>query len=322
MKKLGLIIMFACLLLISCDPVPELPTVVIKEIKDVASMSAKVVFEITDDGGAEIYTCGVLCDTEEIPEDGVGLPLQHLKPAGANVYEWGLTEMMTNTTYYVRAFASNKVGMTLSEQMSFTTLNFGESNGSDDEYDSDGEINGYEYVDLGLPSGLKWATCNVGADLPSGFGDIFAWGEISPKDEYTSENCITMGVEFDDISGNPQYDAARANWGGDWRIPTMDEIRELRDNCMWERVEMNGIWGMKITGSNGKSIFLPSTFKDEYREYGEYMSSVPIDGYTNGGGADESAWGVLFYFTYNDGVEVYTTYKPRYRGHPIRPVID
>ena len=93
---------------------------------------------------------------------------------------------------------------------------------------------GHEYVDLGLPSGLKWATCNVGASKPEDFGNYYAWGETSPKDEYTEDNCSTYEKQINDISGNAQYDAARANWGGKWRLPTKSEMQELRYKCTWE----------------------------------------------------------------------------------------
>ncbi len=69
----------------------------------------------------------------------------------------------------------------------------------------DNKINGYEYVDLGLPSGLKWATCNVGAEKPEDYGDYFAWGEIETKSEYTESNSLTHGKQMDDISGDVQY---------------------------------------------------------------------------------------------------------------------
>ena len=95
-------------------------------------------------------------------------------------------------------------------------------------------IAGHEYVDLGLPSGLKWATCNVGATTPEEYGNYYAWGETKPKTEYTEENSATFGVELLDINSNPTYDVARANWGSTWRMPTMTEMDELIDNCTWK----------------------------------------------------------------------------------------
>ena len=145
------------------------------------------------------------------------------------------------------------------------------------------KINGHEYVDLGLPSGLKWATCNVGASKPEEYGNYYAWGETAPKTEYTYENSITYGEEMNDISGNPQYDAARANWGGSWRMPRENEMEELHAYCEWEWTQKNGVNGCKVIGRNGKSIFLPAagcrdgSSLSDAGSLGEYWSSTPCD---------------------------------------------
>lgn len=116
---------------------------------------------------------------------------------------------------------------------------------------------GHDYADLGLS--VKWATCNVGATSPEDYGHYYAWGETSTKDEYYSENCTTENIELSDISGNVNYDAARANWGGNWRMPTETEFKELRDNCNCELTIQNGMAGMRYTSKkNGNSIFLPA----------------------------------------------------------------
>ena len=91
-------------------------------------------------------------------------------------------------------------------------LNGCEENGNSG--DSEDDSGNYEYVDLGLPSGLKWATCNVGAENPEDYGDYFAWGETKTKDTYTADNNITNGLQIEDISGDSEYDAAAANWRG------------------------------------------------------------------------------------------------------------
>ncbi len=117
-----------------------------------------------------------------------------------------------------------------------------------------GELNGHEWVDLGLS--VKWATCNVGASTPEEYGNYFAWGETSPKLEYTEENCKTYREEIENIAGNPIYDAARANWGSEWRMPTSEECEELLSECKWKRTKQNDHKGYKITGPNGNSIFL------------------------------------------------------------------
>ena len=151
----------------------------------------------------------------------------------------------------------------------------------DDKQQTSSKINGYEYVDLGLPSGLKWATCNVGATTPEDYGNYYAWGETSTKSSYTFDNSKTFGKTMNDISGNAQYDAATANWGGSWRMPTEEELSELVDLCTWVWITQNGVNGNKVIGLNGNSIFLPaagfrvgSSFS-RAGEYGDYWGSTP-----------------------------------------------
>ena len=131
--------------------------------------------------------------------------------------------------------------------------------------DGMGKHNGHEYVDLGLPSGLKWATCNVGATTPEEYGDYFAWGEVKPKTTYNLDTYKYYdGSNFTKYTGSdktvldPEDDAATANWGGAWRMPTKAEQDELRTKCKWDWTTQNGVNGYKVTGPNGNSIFLPA----------------------------------------------------------------
>ncbi len=181
-------------------------------------------------------------------------------------------------------------------------------------------INGHEYVDLGLPSGLKWATCSVGADSPSDYGEYFAWGETSPKSVYEYENSKTVDKFFGDISGNPNYDAATANWGASWRMPTKDEWDELKEQCQWTWVELDRDGGLirnggyKIIGPNGKSIFLRlagSWFGPVYFHKGSYWSSTPDDSNMS------LAYEIYFY-----GSEVIMGSNDRYCGQSVRPVSE
>ena len=135
-----------------------------------------------------------------------------------------------------------------------------------DADDYDGEISsatgteeGYEYVDLGLTSGLMWARMNIGAEAPEERGSYYAWGEITTKDEYSDDNCANCGLQIDDIIGNPEYDAAAAILGGHWRMPDTDEFQELIDECDWDWVKYNDVTGYVVTGPNGSSIFLPTS---------------------------------------------------------------
>lgn len=138
---------------------------------------------------------------------------------------------------------------------------------------------GHDSVDLGLS--VKWATCNIGAENPWEYGDYFAWGETEPKEEYSMANNTTFEKTISDISGNPEYDAATANWGGTWRMPTKAEMQELIDECEWEWTELEGEAGYNITGPSGQSIFMPASgyinSKTSYdtERYGYYWTSNP-----------------------------------------------
>ena len=146
------------------------------------------------------------------------------------------------------------------------------------------KIKGHEFVDLGLS--VKWATCNVGASQPHGYGNYYAWGETTTKSEYTEDNSRTYGKNMSDISGNGTYDVARANWGGSWRMPTKAEMEELENKCAWTWTSQSGVNGYKVTGPNGNSIFLPAagcyygSSRYGVGESGDYWSSSPDEGIT------------------------------------------
>lgn len=140
--------------------------------------------------------------------------------------------------------------------------------------DSTPSIDEYEYVDLGLPSGTLWATCNVGADSPEDYGDYFAWGETAPKEFYGWEtykwcngswNSMTKYCTdsyygtIDNIRElEPVDDAAYVNWGPSWRMPSQEQYQELENNCTWQWTTHNGVNGRLVTGPNGNTIFLPA----------------------------------------------------------------
>jgi hypothetical protein len=133
-------------------------------------------------------------------------------------------------------------------------------------------IGGHEYVDLGLPSGTLWATCNIGANSPEEYGDYFAWGETSPKSNYkwsTLKYCEDdNGDTYSKYNTDSKYgnvdnkttlersdDAATANWGNDWCMPTLAQFQELYDKCTWTWTKKNGKKGYEVKGSNGNTIF-------------------------------------------------------------------
>ena len=180
-------------------------------------------------------------------------------------------------------------------------------------------INGHEYVDLGLS--VKWATCNVGASTPSDYGYYFAWGEIKPKEKYTKRNSVIYKKNIGDIGGNAQYDAARANWGGSWRLPTLDEIEELKSKCKWTWTTQDGYNGYKVVGPSGKSIFLPAAGSYDgalfgfVGESGYCWSSTPNENNT------QDAYYLYFYSNiYGSNYGWYCS--NRYKGASVRPVSD
>lgn len=161
-------------------------------------------------------------------------------------------------------------------------------------------LNGHEYVDLGLPSGTKWATCNIGATIPEEYGDYFAWGETSPKTEYSPDNykywnyedgehetwiyllkynIDCWGVEDNKKVLEPIDDAASVNWGKGWRMPTKKEFDELYKYCTCMEATSNGVKGQLIVGCNNNYIFLPNAGSSMYRKdlVGYYWSSSIYD---------------------------------------------
>lgn len=177
-----------------------------------------------------------------------------------------------------------------------------------------GEINynGHEYVDLGLPSGLKWATCNVGANTPEAFGDYYKWGALETF-SVTGMNSPFSGVSASDISGDPAYDIARVAMGGDWRMPTLDEMQELVDECDWTQTIQNDVDGWIVKGSNGNSIFIPGAGYEYVGGVGAgfYWTSTP----------DVSTISDAYYLWLN-GVDVrqIPSNGNREYGHSIRAV--
>lgn len=157
--------------------------------------------------------------------------------------------------------------------------------------------NGHEYVDLGLSSGTMWATCNLGASTPKDYGDYYAWGETEPNSsDYGINNykwslngdhknmtkyCTdeNLGKLDNKIQLELEDDAAYVNWGGDWRMPTKEQIQELLDECTYERTTQKGVSGVLITSkTNGNSIFMPaggyrSLFSNYINQHCVYWSS-------------------------------------------------
>lgn len=131
-----------------------------------------------------------------------------------------------------------------------------------------------EAIDLGLPSGTKWASFNVGAEAPEEIGDYYRWGEIEDLDLDQSPDDY-VSPELEEISGT-EYDVAHEKWGGNWRMPTVDDFDELISNCTWELTTVNEVNGYSVKGNNGNSIFLPNCgsydpYYNSYRYWGDLV---------------------------------------------------
>lgn len=124
---------------------------------------------------------------------------------------------------------------------------------------ADGNFLGQEYVDLGLTSGLLWATHNIGSALQTDYGDYFAWAEIKSGKKFTNKNCKAYGLPLGDFSGDYHCDAATAGWAHVWRTPTEKDWLELMNECEWLWIKTNERFGYIVYGRNGKAIFLPAS---------------------------------------------------------------
>ena len=299
----------------------QLPVVVTNEVTGITAHSASCGGEVTSDGGAEVTGRGICWSTNANPT----ISNSHaFAGTGTGTFSAMMSGLSANTTYHVRAYATNEVGTTYGEDKEFATL-------------EGGGFGDHEYVDLGLPSGLLWATCNVGADAPEEYGDYFAWGETQPKQTYSLDNYIfAKGTSYEDpqftkycnyssygyngFTDNltallPEDDAATANWGGDWRMPTKEEWQELYYNTTITWTTQNSVNGRLFTAANGNSLFLPAAgYRDASSlngagHYGYYWSGAL---YTF---SPKTAWYLFFYSVLSDIREFY-----RSDGQSVRPV--
>lgn len=178
-----------------------------------------------------------------------------------------------------------------------------------------------DYVDLGLPSGTKWAKCNIGASVPEEVGNYYSWGNVSGHSagdgynfstaNYNSSSGSTLSTN---IPANSTYDAARANLGSPWRMPAESELTELLNNCNSGPYTKNGVSGrMFVSNINGKSIFMPYSGYwlgnkiESPTSVGCYFTSKYVDG--------DYALRLMFNSTGR-----YSNNGLRLCGYPVRPV--
>ena len=282
-------------------------TVITSEPSGITPERATIGGDVTLLTDTHVFMRGVCWGTTSNPDiDGN----YFLDGEGEGLFTVTLDELTPCTTYYVRAYAVSDHGIAYGDEQSFTTL---------------------AYVDLGLPSGLLWATCNIGADNPEDYGDYFAWGETQPKTTYDwstyqycmgsnstlTKYCNNSSYGYNGFTDNlttllPEDDAATANWGDDWRMPTKAEFQELLDNTTVTWTTQNGVNGRLFTASNGNSLFLPAA--------GSSLSSAGGGGYY---------WSSSLYTTGNPNDACYLYFisshhhvypGSRYYGASVRPV--
>lgn len=288
-----------------------LPVVVTSQAYDIDYQSASVNCAVNFDGGTSVMERGVVYSISQNP---ITSDMKVSNNGWNDSYTCNLTNLQENTTYYVRAYAKNRKGTAYGNQISFTT---------------NSKSNGHAYEDLGLSG--KWAITNVGASTPEGYGYYFRWGEVYPTwhnegwDDYAHYNDSTLSLtKYTDGGDNKTQlelsdDAARVNWGGAWRIPSLDEWRELC-YCRWEWTTQNGVKGYKVTSKiNGNSIFLPAAGgyngSSHYFEGGRgyYWSSSIYTGI--------SGWHRAWHLYFGSG-DIGTNEEYRIQGLSVRPVFQ
>lgn len=275
------------------------PVVSTSTISNITRTSAVCGGHVSSDGGSAITARGVCWSTSHNPTISDN---KTINGTGTGSFTSNITGLVIETTYYVRAYATNSVGTAYGQEKQLTTLG------------TTGTLNGHEWIDLGLPSGTLWATCNIGATSPQEYGNYYAWGETSTKGSYTEDNYT--------YSSNPttlplSADAATVNWGSGWRMPTKEEMEELLNNCSGIWTSRNSVNGYLLTGSNGNSIFMPAAgfcFESYVRHagnWGLYWSSSLY--------SIENVWYLGFE---NTACDVYNgSLNPnRFTGRSIRPV--
>ena len=216
-------------------------------------------------------------------------------------------------------------------------------------------VQGLQAIDLGLS--VKWANYNVGAKSMEEYGDLYAWGETSTKASfenttyqyyhkgYKDKDGITIDSVYYDRIGNEilidygnkqyssydisktEYDVAHVKWGGNWRMPTSKELKELIDNCTWKWASVNEIYGYKVTGKNGNYIFLPASGsglkkgRTDDNKTGNYMSSTLVDQeHLSSSSSNIKEWG--FFGVDFEKREIYYGTHGRTWGYSVRPVSD
>ena len=243
-----------------------------------------------------------------------------------------------------KSFIYNCLPLLFAAMATFSFTACGGGDGDDTDYAAIAAMQGMlsgggitvtgEAIDLGLS--VKWASCNVGATQPWEYGGYYAWGETEEKSYYgwntykyyqphydlLTKYCTSSskGTVDNKRTLEPTDDVATVKWGGAWRMPTLDEIKELTDNCKWIWTTLNGVNGCRVTGPNGNSIFLPAAG----RSYGTADPTMEgMSGYywSKSINDDDKAYhlGILNNIYGNSLLFSWSSFG-RPAGHSVRPV--
>ena len=225
------------------------------DITDVSAVVTGRIYGLDENEDGKVYICyGTNMNLNKNVD--TLLPLGTLKTIGDYFYA-SLENLSSNTYYYYMFLIELENGNEICGYVgSFIT---DKEKIIENLYCPDN--NHPHIIDLGLPSGTKWACCNVGASRPDDFGGYYAWGETKQKSYYdwsTYEFKSENGYEYigSDISGTA-YDAATVNWGAPWKMPSVGRCEELIRSTTISSATVNGVYGCKFTGRNGSTIFIP-----------------------------------------------------------------
>ena len=318
MKCLRYIVLLVSVLLVAaCEqlPLPDTELILAKQ-RIVETTESSAVIEIEFHPTAATIQTVIACYT-----GGLKKEMTHVKGL---VYRVELKNLQSDTEYHVYYEVSNVFStVVVNANYSFKTAKKGEK---------PNPTVTPEYVDLGLPSGVKWATFNVGATQPEEYGDYFAWGETEPKELYDwstykwcdgSYNTLTKyntdseyGVVDNKKILKSSDDAAYVNWGGNWRMPSVDEWNELLSHCSLKWEERNGVSGVALVSvQNGNSLFLPAA---GVYHYDNGLVNLNVEGWYRTNSLDESRGTISLGFSYTGSLDWYA--NDRCFGQPVRPV--
>ena len=312
-----IVLMVSVLLVAACEqlPLPDTELILAKQ-RIVETTESSAVIEIEFHPTAATIQTVTACYT-----GGLKKEMTHVKGV---VYRVELKNLQSDTEYYVYYEVSNVFSTAvLNDNYSFKTAKKGEK---------PNPTVTPEYVDLGLPSGVKWATFNVGATQPEEYGDYFAWGETEPKELYdwsTYKWCDGLYNTLTKYNTDSEYgvvdnkkilessdDAAYVNWGGNWRMPSVDEWNELLSHCSLKWEERNGVSGVTLVSvQNGNSLFLPAA---GVYHYDNGLVNLNVEGWYRTNSLDESRGTISLGFSYTGSINWYA--NDRCFGQPVRPV--